>query len=225
MGMRQRIAAKLRDSGGATILMALFAMLVASVVCIVILGASVTAVKQSVADHEQEQNTLALQSAGELVRSEILNTGTIEFKVTSTEGGAVSYSPSDVTETSLSGELVRVAEESLENQNGVGEGSFDIDASSTSDKLAEPYVQPRVHGDIVLKRSDSTCQLIVTLSVGGRMADPSNLSSNSAGPQYLFLNVSGQCSGLEGVEGSGAKLTFKWSKASFALTEEASANG
>lgn len=217
MGMRQRIVSKLRDSGGVTILMALFAMLVASMVCIVILGASVTAVKQSVADHDQEQNTLALQSAGELVRSEILNTGTIEFKRTSTEG-AVSYTPGDnVVGTSLSAELVNVTKMSLMDPYGVGKGSFDIDVKSTNAELPE---QPRVHGDIELERSDSSCQLTVKLSVGGSTADP---GASDASLQCLFLNVYGQCSGLELAEGSGP-VSFKWSKTSFSLAKERNTN-
>ena len=136
MGMRQRIAAKLRDSGGATLLMALFAMLVASVVCIVILGAAVTAVKQSVADHDQEQNTLALQSAAELVRSEILNTGTIVFQASEGEDNFASTTGEPKTVTSLSSELAYVVKQTLadydpaEGSFPTGTGGFTIDATT-----------------------------------------------------------------------------------------------
>ena len=91
--MRQRVSNKLRERGGVTILMALFAMLVASVVCLVILGAAVTSVKQAKAQQIQEQNTLALQSAAELVRSEIAKGGDIVFTGTRAgSSGTVSYS-------------------------------------------------------------------------------------------------------------------------------------
>lgn len=221
MGMRQRIADKLQDSGGATILMALFAMLVASVVCIVILGASVTAVKQSVADHEQEQNTLALQSAGELVRSEILNTGTIVFQAAQDADSFTGTTGSPTAVTSLSSELIDVAQQTLQGVSPVeesfptGTGGFTIDAVTTaSDELEEPYEQPQVKGDIVLKSSG---QLIVTLSVDG--------TTGSAGPQYLFLTVGCDRTVDPASSGSGPKATFVFHDATFSLVREASANG
>lgn len=58
---------KLRDERGVTLLMALFALLVASLVCVVILSASVTSVKQAKDSQQQEQDTLMLQSAAKLV--------------------------------------------------------------------------------------------------------------------------------------------------------------
>ena len=65
--MVRHIGDKLREERGATLLMALFALLIASLVCIVILGASVTTVKQAKSTQQQEQDTLLLQSAAELV--------------------------------------------------------------------------------------------------------------------------------------------------------------
>ena len=65
--MLKRVKAKLRDNGGVTLLMALFALLVASMVCVVILSASVTSVKQAKDSQQQEQDTLMLQSAAKLV--------------------------------------------------------------------------------------------------------------------------------------------------------------
>lgn len=219
MGMRQRIVSKLRDSGGVTILMALFAMLVASMVCIVILGASVTAVKQSVADHEQEQNTLALQSAAELVRSEILNTGIIVFEAPEGEDSFAKANGLPKTVTSLSSELIDVAKQTLagvdpaEESFPTGEGSFTINAStSADDELEEPYEQPQVQGEIVLK---SPGQLIVTMSVDG-----------NAGPQYLFLKMDCYRTVVPGAEGvSGPSATFKFENPSFSLLREASTNG
>ena len=63
----RRLKDKLCDNGGVTILMALFALLLASVVCIVILGVSVTSVKQAKTDQQHEQDMLLVQSAAELI--------------------------------------------------------------------------------------------------------------------------------------------------------------
>lgn len=221
MGMGQRIVGKLRDSRGATLLMALFAMLVASMVCIVILGASVTAVKQSVADHEQEQNTLALQSAAELVRSEILNTGTIVFQAAPDADSFTGTTGSPTAVTSLSSELIDVAQQTLQGVSSAeesfptGKGGFTIDAVTTaSDELEEQYEQPQVKGDIVLKSSG---QLIVTLSVDG--------TTGSVGPQYLFLTVGCDRTVFPASSGFGPKATFVFNDATFSLVREASTNG
>ena len=217
--MKQRIVDKLRDSGGVTILMALFAMLVASLVCIVILGASVTAAKQSKIGHDQAQNTLTLQSVGELVRSEIINTGTIEFVGTQTEGTFIDYSlESAPTQTSLSDALVAAAESSLESSSQEGAGAFTVNASSSDPALEESYAQPEVKGSFVLRddpnqERPSAYQLIVTLSV----PDP-----NGNTPQYLFLKV--ECTRtVDAGEVPGA--TFAWGDARFTLAGEAGANG
>lgn len=94
----RRVRDKLRDSRGVTILMALFALLVASMVCIVILGASVTAAKQAKLDQEHEQDMLLLQSAGELIASNIANKAT-----TVTYSTTITYTKSTGTGTKGTG--------------------------------------------------------------------------------------------------------------------------
>ena len=217
--MRQRIADKLHDSGGATILMALFAMLVASVVCIVILGASVTAVKQSVADHEQEQNTLTLQSAGELVRSEILSTGLITFTAPKDETNFVNATGSSAATTSLSSELIAVAKQTLNSAEGTeGTGSFSITATTNAGEPEAHYEHPPVQGDIVLKGAGDGYKLIVTMSVDS--------ATGTTGPQYLILSMDCVRSSVPGVQGeSGPSATFVFSSPSFSLVGEASTNG
>lgn len=243
IAMRQRVVDKLRDNGGVTILMALFAMLVASMVCIVILGAAVTSVKQAKAQQTQEQSTLALQSAAELVRAEITSGGAITFTGSQTKNG-VRYEY-DVTneETSITQsmkELTRIA------LNGVGDSTRFTVATSADVGGSEEYEQ-EVLVDLVLRpapdpdtkllpksiasaaQKDGTvpCQLIVTLSTKG----PKNQEGEA---QYLYLKYSqGICTIKyypEEKEGSivtsPEKYTasFAWGNGYFYLAEDASAD-
>lgn len=75
----RRLCDKLRDSGGVTILMALFALLVAAMVSVVILTAATSNVKQAKADQEMEQNLLALQSAGQVLAENIGDSNKTKF--------------------------------------------------------------------------------------------------------------------------------------------------
>lgn len=219
--MRQRIAYKLYDRGGVTILMALFAMLVASMVCIVILGASVTAVSQSKVDHAQEQSTLTLQSAGELVRSEIVKTGTIEFVDRKEESDSiVDFEVGSMGDSSLSLELAAAAEESLSDPLEPQVHTFSISAESADPSIGEPFDQT-VEGSFVIKKTSAADekdrhQLIVTLSTR---------DSNSNKPQYLILKV--DCSWS--ISPSQEKdidntAVFNWGDARFVLAEGASSN-
>lgn len=72
--MSKELAKKhLKDEGGATILMALLALLVVAMVSTVILSAATSTVRQNKADQELQQNLLDLQSAGEYTRSALDN--------------------------------------------------------------------------------------------------------------------------------------------------------
>lgn len=75
----KRLCDKLRDNGGVTILMALFALLVAAMVSVVILTAATSNVKQAKADQEMEQNLLALQSAGQVLAENIGDSSKTKF--------------------------------------------------------------------------------------------------------------------------------------------------
>lgn len=69
--MNAFIKHKLNDERGATILMALFAFMVAAMVCIVILGAATSSVRQAKQDQQHQQDMLLLESAAELIQSEV----------------------------------------------------------------------------------------------------------------------------------------------------------
>ena len=224
MVMRQRIVDKLRDRGGVTILMALFAMLVASLVCIVILGAAVTTVKQAKTDEAHEQATLALQSAGELVRSEIVKTGIIRFS--GTEQDALFYSKCS-EDTSMTNVLANAISSALTN-GGAGQQSFKVNARSTDG--AEQAFNSEVDGLLVVSSATSSLyQMTLTLST----VDANNNT------QYLYLRFT-NCSrsdserGLDviGADGkpTGDKYTeyladFKYGTPRFYLAEDASSNG
>lgn len=70
--MSKRLAVyKLRETTGATILMALLALLVVAMVSTVILSAATSTVRQSKADQELQQTLLDLQMAAELTAKEL----------------------------------------------------------------------------------------------------------------------------------------------------------
>ena len=235
--MGQRIADKLRERGGVTILMALFAMLVASMVCIVILGAAVTSVKQAKSYQEHEQNTLALQSAGELVRSQIQKTGTVTFKQVTDDEDRESYGPGSCSESCpLSGVLIAIAGQSLSSirTDDLYPCDATITASVTGAEGAADYNQ-EVEANFVLrqppeavKSGSSTplvdsanavgsqdCQLIVTLST----------KDASGEPQYLYLKYSGCKRTIsEQEDPSLLKATFTWGDGSFYLAEDVVSN-
>lgn len=224
MAMKQRIVDKLRDKGGVTILMALFAMLVASLVCIVILGAAVTTVKQAKVDEGHEQATLTLQSAGELVRSEIVKTGIIRFS--GTEQDTLSYSACSA-ETSMTSVLVDALAASL-NNSSAGEKSFTIRARSTG--AAEQAFSSEVDGLLVVSSATSpNYQMTITLSTVDARGNT----------QYLYLKFT-DCSRSDSdrvldVIGPDGKPTggtytecladFKCGNPRFYLAEDASSNG
>lgn len=75
--MASKSGARLRDTSGATILMALVALLVAAMVVTTILAAANSTVRQAKADQQLQQDTLSLQSAGSFVSDDISG----DFKV------------------------------------------------------------------------------------------------------------------------------------------------
>lgn len=233
--MRQRIKDKLRDRGGVTILMALFAMLVASMVCIVILGAAVTSVKQAKADQSQEQNTLALQSAGELILSEIQKTGKITFQETVPDGGSLSYGTSSFENngSSLESELGLAAAAML--KTGQGSASFKVSASAQDPNTSETTYTQTVHASMFFKRgtdqsgaNDSNSQLTITLD----LHDPDTSTDVSTIIQTLYLRVGCNISATSTpviennvTTGTTYKTELTWGETRFYLAEDVSQNG
>lgn len=95
--MNAFIKHKLNDERGATILMALFAFMVAAMVCIVILGAATSSVRQAKQDQQHQQDMLLLESAAELIQSEVGKTS-VSFTDTTT----YNYADKNATQASSS---------------------------------------------------------------------------------------------------------------------------
>lgn len=229
--MRQRITHKLQDRGGVTMLMALFAMLVASMVCIVILGAAVSNVKQTAIDHEHEQSTLALQSAGELMRGEILRTKGLRFEWSTAGPGPVDYGNGTFTvETSLSSVLTSLARQTLGSNTRSGEVTLTLKAAAEGGASSEQYEQtvlvelvlapvrtnqPEGSGASVVTASETGAQeydLVATMSV----------EDEAGNPQYLFLRLKGCKRIVDTKTGVQDTMTayFEWGTPSFSLKED-----
>ncbi len=88
--MSTYIKHKLNDQSGMTILMALFAFLVAAMVAAVILAAAMSSMRQAKDNQQHQQDMLILQSAGELIEREMLSTKvTIQDVTTYKDNGDV----------------------------------------------------------------------------------------------------------------------------------------
>ena len=180
-----RIVDKLRDRGGVTILMALFALLVAAMVSMVILGAAVTTVKQAKGSQEQEQRTLALQSAGNLIaenicdpnktwceETETLVTRYEDNNSTTTDAPtyAVAFSDSCLIGNELKSAMQTVLAGFHSGTNDASSGDFTITASSGVGENREYEQTVNVHFDCygVLQQESSFIvdnQLVFALSI------------------------------------------------------------
>lgn len=88
--MKHCIKKKLHSESGASFLLALVVFLVASMVAVTIVAASMTALKRVHSDREAEQKRLALTSAAQFVRDEMINTKCIKKTVVTDNGSEVS---------------------------------------------------------------------------------------------------------------------------------------
>lgn len=189
--MRQRVADKLRDRGGVSILMALFAMLLASMVCIVVLSAALTTMKQAKDYHALEQCSLALQSAGELVRSEISKAGEVKFTWLSTD--PVPYGDGACNSSALSGVLKQATKGYL-TTNNEGSAKFTITTSQNGGATPEDY-PPQVEAIIVFRNTPRPSGTISTLTSEGegdwQLIVTLSADDGSGSKRDLFLKYSG----------------------------------
>lgn len=177
----RRFKDKLRDNRGVTVLMALFALLVASMVCIVILGASVTTVKQSKADQQHEQNMLLLQSAGELISSNL------NYRDGSGNGVAVTYK-TITTYTRKDGE-----NGSYSYQDGV---STHVGPTASENCLLKPELAGAVRGILDSPTEDYVSSTPFEISLQGAA---SVLAGESGGSNATVV---------EGVDGARVEVNF-----------------
>ena len=162
---------KCTDRKGITILMALFLLLVASMVSVVILTAATTAARHISNDRQSQQAYLTVSSAAELLRDDILSSG-YEQKVTRRPTATGSYiERTEVTQTPQ-GAMKVWLERGIE---AVGRGitctdviTLTPDAASGLDAVqAEFTMTPAYDITVTLSLADSSrgnCLMTLTLS-------------------------------------------------------------
>lgn len=224
----KRIKDKLRDERGVTILMALFALLVAAMVCVVILNAATTAVHQAKNDQEFEQTSLSLLSAAQMVAGELYNADedkrfAISYTVTTTTGSGGSTTTSDpaVSKGSfiLKDELCASVNSIITNTStDAASGTYTISASASSAADGIDYSQDvnvsyvLRHGNYTGDNSPLSYQLIFTFTA----------HAGTASEQSLYLKMQGWDATRTTVNGNTTMVThtFSWSEPRYYTTAE-----
>lgn len=151
--MKERIAS-LRSTKGATILMALLALLVAAMVSAVILAAAMSTIKQEKSDAEFQQCQLDLQSAGQYSLIDII--GDLEGKSSEKGGVTVTVTATKTIEDGV--EVWSYSEPRLSSESAVY-GQALVDAVKAIHYSSTPLVN-RVYAvslpDFVLEKTSNT---------------------------------------------------------------------
>ena len=184
-GLIKRLQHRLGDDKGMTILMALFAFLVAAMVAAVILAAAMSSMRQAKDNQQHQQDMLILQSAGQLIEREMLNTK-IEIKdVTTYENGNAKSTTRSVStdSTALFASQVSAAVEAM-YPLGTGASTADFTSGTSTITVAAGNFKQDVDVSFVYKMptSDSATSdektrsehLIFTLTTEGSDADSSH---------------------------------------------------
>ena len=160
----------IKDESGASMIYALLFMLVATMVSIVLLVASSTAVARIHAEQERTQSMLVLRSAGDAVRSSLLSADCSIITRTVLESGASTTSVStpdddNPLDVELRSALAQVV-------NGLAhEGSFVVSVPESADagKLAGTQVTVSYTMEPKEEESDSAdaYKIVATLSLDG----------------------------------------------------------
>lgn len=172
---------KLRDERGVTLLMALFALLVASMVCVVILSASVTSVKQAKDSQQQEQDTLMLQSAAKLVADDFADVNVERVVVETVDPATKSSSFSDPTYTAtncmIPKSFAAVVGRAIDSGTGVettpSSGHFTVTATPPEGYSSKMDIKKTVDVNYIVRNASYTAdnqvgmnnQLIFTFSL------------------------------------------------------------
>ena len=114
---------KLNSKKGASLIFALLFLMVATMVSIVILDASVTTTKRLKDDTDWEQDNLTLTSAGKLVRECLSDTTCTVTTTTNTETG---NSECEVTASGPLADIVSVALQNVNDRGASCSGSFTV---------------------------------------------------------------------------------------------------
>ncbi len=174
--MNTSIRHKLRDERGATILMALFAFMVAAMVAAVILAAATTSLRQVKQDQQNQQDLLVLQSVGKLIEKEVLGTTVKVADTTSYENNVPKETTRSVT-TSSTGLFASQIRDAVEAIYPLGsEPASDYMSGTSKVTISEGDFSQEVEISFVYKQpasattgadSDRVEHLIFTLSTKG----------------------------------------------------------
>lgn len=230
--MIKRIKDKLQDERGVTILMALFALLVAAMVSLVILNAATTAVHQAKNDQEFEQSSLSLLSAAQMVAGELYNEDetkslAISYKVTTTTGPGGSTSTTDPAVSNggfvLEDELCASVKSIIPNTSTDAlSGTYTISASASNATDGVDYHQDvdvsyvLRHGNYTGDNSTLSHQLIFTFTA----------NAGSANEQSLYLKMQGRDTASTSTNGNTTVVThtFSWKEPRYYTTAEGANN-
>lgn len=222
--------------------MALFALLVAAIVSVVILTAATSNVRQAKADQEMEQSILTLQSAGELMADNLTNDTKTKFvyTCTTTEMYATESTPASVTvEKTLTGTGNSYLEEEL--KSGI-KSFFTIDE--------EPLSKLKTGDDVAITAVSKDSSFSQEVKVGYTLQGSDSYSEEGADRRYqlnltftlggdskqtLYLELKGNCDQESSAPGSGDIIdkttniavgkvditiyTFTWSNPTFYMEQ------
>lgn len=225
----KRIKDKLQDERGVTILMALFALLVAAMVSLVILNAATTAMHQAKNDQEFEQTSLSLLSAAQMVAGELYDADeakrlAISYKVTTTTGpgGSTTTTDPDVSKGSfvLEDELCASVKSIISNTStDAASSTYTISASARNATDGVDYHQDvnvsyvLRHGNYTGDNSTLSYQLIFTFTANAGGADEQSL--------YLKMQGNHDSSTVNtGTTSSTTTHTFSWKEPRYYTTAE-----
>ena len=184
--MIKRLQHRLGDDKGMTILMALFAFLVAAMVAAVILAAAMSSMRQTKDNQQHQQDMFILQSAGQLIEREMLNTK-IEIKdVTTYESGnakskerTVSTDSSTLFASQVSAAVKAMyplgTEAPTADYSSTGSSTITIAADGFSQDVEVTFVYKKPASDSATSDEKAKSEhLIFTLTTKGSVTDSSH---------------------------------------------------
>ncbi len=182
--MIKRLQHRLGDDKGMTILMALFAFLVAAMVAAVILAAAMSSMRQAKDNQQHQQDMLILQSAGQLIEREMLDTKVTIKDVTTYENGNDKSTTRSIStdSTALFASQVSAAVEAM-YPLGTGASTADFPSGTSTITVAAgnfkqdvdvSFVYKTPAGSTTSSETDRSAHLIFTLTTKGSNADSSH---------------------------------------------------
>lgn len=183
--MFNRIKAKLTSKQGVSLLFALIAFLVASMVAATIVTAAITSLKRVNNDRETLQRNLTLSSAAELVRDEMLNTSLVYEETTNEETGAVTgtYTGYGAFAEEMKAAVISVKNNIKYSSGSSGGTSFSISVAGLMEPVNVSYIMQTEDEDLY--------KVLFTFTIAGA-------------EERLYLSLQGKETAANGV------ITYTW---------------